>query len=228
MTIKCSIVNLPYGGAKGGICIDPRKYSLRELESLTRQYAVRLAKKNSIGASVDVPGPDLGTSEREMSWMKSTYQSYYGQSDINSSAVTTGKYLNLGGISGRQQSTGLGVFTCAKQLLNHPTIAKNLKVTPGLKGKSFIVQGFGNVGFWATRYFTEEEAKLVGVAEVDGSIYNPQGLDYQAVKDYILENKGVKGFPNAEYFENEDAIYKPWYSKYNIATFSYRRPLRWL
>lgn len=210
MTIKCSIVNLPYGGAKGGICIDPRKYSLRELESLTRQYAVRLAKKNSIGASVDVPGPDLGTSGREMTWMKTTYQNYYGQSDINSSAVTTGKYVNLNGISGRSQSTGLGVFTCSKQILNHPLIAKHLKITPGLHNKSFIVQGFGNVGSWTSQYFCEEGAKLVGVAEVDGSIYNPEGIDFNEVKDYIRENKGVKGFPNAEFFHNEDAIYKPW------------------
>lgn len=164
MTVKCSIVNLPYGGAKGGICINPRKYSAREIESLTRQYAIRLAKKNSIGASVDVPGPDVGTSEREMSWMKSTYQAYYGQNDINADAVTTGKYLNQGGISGRPESTGLGVFTCAKQLLNHPVIAKNLKVVPGLQGKTIIIQGFGNVGYWASKYFTEEGAKLVGVA----------------------------------------------------------------
>lgn len=210
MTIKCSIVNLPYGGAKGGICINPRKYSTRELEALTRQYSVRLAKKNSIGAAVDVPGPDVGTGEREMSWMKSTYQAYYGYKDINSDAVTTGKYLNQFGISGRTESTGLGVFTCAKQLLNNESIAKKLKTTVGLKGKTFIVQGFGNVGYWASKYFTEEGSKLVGVAEHDGSIYNPNGIDYQALKDYITQNKGVKGFPGAEYFEKEEAIYKPW------------------
>lgn len=119
MTIKCSIVNLPYGGAKGGICINPKKYSLRELERLTRQYSIKLAKKNSIGASVDVPGPDVGTGEREMTWMKSTYQIYYGQDDINSSAVTTGKNKNQGGISGRKEATGLGVFYATKQLLSH-------------------------------------------------------------------------------------------------------------
>ena len=200
MSIKCSIVNLPYGGAKGGICIDPRKYSSREIEKLTRQYAIKLARKNSIGAAVDVPGPDVGTGEREMSWMKSTYQAFYGHGDINADAVTTGKYLNQFGIGGRTESTGLGVFTCAKQLLNDAKIAKNLKIPVGLKGKTLIVQGFGNVGYWASKYFTEEGTKLVGVAEVDGSIYNPDGLDYQAVKDYIIQNKGVKGYPGAEYF----------------------------
>ena len=164
MTIKCSIVNLPYGGAKGGICIDPRKYSVRELEKITRDYAIKLAKRNSIGSSVDVPGADVGTSSREMSWMKSSYQSFFGHRDINADAVTTGKFEQQGGISGRPESTGLGVFTSAKLLLTDPRIAKKLKVSPGLKDKSFIVQGFGNVGYWASRYFTEEGSKLIGVA----------------------------------------------------------------
>ena len=101
MTLKCSIVNLPYGGGKGGICFNPRRYSINEIEQLTRQYALKLAKKNSLGASVDVPGPDIGTGEREMSWMKSAYHQAYGYNDINSDAVTTGKYRNLGGITGR-------------------------------------------------------------------------------------------------------------------------------
>lgn len=155
MTIKCSIVNLPYGGAKGGICIDPRQYSVRELEKITREYATRLAKRNSIGSAVDVPGPDVGTGSREMTWMKSTYQSLFGHKDINADAVTTGKHEHQGGISGRPESTGLGVFTSAKLLLTDERIAKKLKVQPGLKGKSFVMQGFGNVGYWASKYFTE-------------------------------------------------------------------------
>lgn len=172
MTLKCSIVNLPYGGAKGGICFNPRNYSVQEIERLTRQYAIKLAAKNSIGAAVDVPGPDVGTSEREMSWMMSTYQKYYGHEDINSDAVTTGKAESIGGISGRRESTGLGVFYAAKQVLSHAKVAKNLGVEPGIKGKTFIVQGFGNVGYWASKFFVEEGAKLVGVAEFDGSIYD--------------------------------------------------------
>lgn len=185
MTIKCSIVNLPYGGAKGGICINPRNYSVRELERLTRDYAIKLAKKNSIGSAVDVPGPDVGTSSREMTWMKSSFQSAFGYKDINADAVTTGKFEQQGGISGRPESTGLGVFTATKLLLNNPVVAKRLKVAPGLKDKTFIVQGFGNVGYWASKYFTEEGLKLVGVAEYDGSIYNPEGLDVEEVKNYI-------------------------------------------
>ena len=228
MSIKCSIVGLPYGGAKGGICINPRNYSAGEIQKLTRQYTLRLAKKNCIGASVDVPGPDVGTGEREMTWMKTTYQAYYGHRDINADAVTTGKSLNPFGIGGRTQSTGLGVFTCAKQLLNNETIAKNLKVPVGLKGKTLIIQGFGNVGYWASKYFTEEGSKLIGVSQHDGSVYNPEGIDYQALKDHIILNKGVKGFKGAEYFQKEDAIYKPWYILTNIVISLSLPPQKWL
>lgn len=211
MTIKCSIVNLPYGGAKGGVCINPRNYSVRELERITRDYAIKLAKKNSIGSAVDVPGPDVGTGAREMTWMKSSFQSAFGYKDINADAVTTGKFENQGGISGRPESTGLGIYTATKLLLNNPLVAKKLKVTPGLAGKTFIIQGFGNVGYYSSKYFTEEGLKLIGVAEYDGSIYNPDGLDYQEVKDYITEHKGLKGFPKGEFLENEEVIYMPWY-----------------
>lgn len=119
MTLKCSVVNLPYGGAKGGICFNPKNYSTQEIERLTRQYAIKLAKKNSIGAAVDVPGPDVGTGEREMSWIKSTYQAYYGHKDIDADAVTTGKLITLGGITGRREATGLGVFYAAREVLNN-------------------------------------------------------------------------------------------------------------
>ena len=210
MTLKCSIVNLPYGGAKGGICFNPRNYSVAEIERVTRQYATKLAKKNSLGSAVDVPGPDVGTSTREMSWMKSTYQSLFAHEDINSDAVTTGKAKNLGGIQGRTEATGLGVFYATKQCLTHPEVAKNLGVEPGVSGKSFIVQGFGNVGYWASKFFIEDGAKLVGVAEYDGSIYNENGIDPDELKEYRGTNKGgVKGFPGAtKEFDNEDAIYQ--------------------
>ena len=112
-------MHLPYGGAKGGICFNPKEYSDTEIEQLTRQYALKLAKKNSLGASVDVPGPDIGTGEREMSLMKSAYQTAYGYNDINSDAVTTGKFRNLGGITGRAEATGLGVFYAARQVLDN-------------------------------------------------------------------------------------------------------------
>jgi glutamate dehydrogenase (NAD(P)+) len=172
-----------------------------------------LARKNSIGASVDVPGPDVGTGEREMNWMKSAYQSHYGHEDINADAVTTGKARNLGGISGRTESTGLGVFYATKQILNSAEVAQRLGVTTGLQGKTFIVQGFGNVGYWASKFFTEAGAKLIGVAEYDGSIYNPEGINPNDLNTFKTQSKtkGVKGFPGSKQFADESAIYEQWY-----------------
>lgn len=118
MTIKCTVVGLPYGGAKGGIKIDPKLLSKKELEQLTRNYTIALAKKSSIGAHVDVPGPDIGTGEQEMSLIKDTYQNFYGHRDINAVGVSTGKHVNQMGIRGRSESTGLGVFYSTRQILN--------------------------------------------------------------------------------------------------------------
>jgi len=209
MTLKCSIVNLPYGGAKGGVCFNPKAHSAREIEAVTRQYALKLAKKNSLGASVDVPGPDIGTSEREMSWMKSAYLSAYGYSDINADAVTTGKFRNIGGITGRTEATGLGVYYAAKQVLANARVCKNLGVETGIKGKTFTVQGFGNVGYWASKFFTEEGGILVGVSEFDGSIYNSNGINPDELLEYKRKEGGVGGFKGAEkYYPDETAIYQ--------------------
>lgn len=173
-----------------------------------------------------MPGPDVGTSSREMTWMKSSFQAAFGHKDINADAVTTGKFLQQGGISGRLESTGLGVYTATKLLLNNPVVAKRMKVPVGMKGKTFIVQGFGNVGYWASKYFTEDGLKMIGVAEYDGSIYNPNGIDVEELKAYITEHKGLKGFPNAEFLEKEEAIYMPWYEWPYAATSSSPRPSR--
>lgn len=209
MTLKCAVVAIPYGGAKGGIRIDPRKYSTNEIEQLTRKYTINLAKKNSIGAAVDVPGPDIGTGEREMSWMKDTYQTYYGHTDINAAGCVTGKALNQSGIRGRTESTGLGVFYVTKTVLDNPEICKALNVSTGLRGKTFTVQGFGNVGYYASKFFTEAGARLVGVAEWDGSIYNENGIDPESLNTYKKTAKGVKGFSGAsDFFQDESVIYK--------------------
>ena len=140
MTLKCGVVDLPYGGSKGGIQIDPKKYSARELETLMKRYTVELAKKGFIGASIDVPGPDVGTTTREMNWMKSAYQSFMGNKDINSDGCVTGKSLNQGGIEGRVESTGYGVFLCVKDLLKDSCLMNKYKLPLGLEGKKFIVQ----------------------------------------------------------------------------------------
>jgi glutamate dehydrogenase (NAD(P)+) len=170
-----------------------------------------LAKKNSLGASVDVPGPDIGTGEREMSWMKSAYMSAYGEEDINADAVTTGKFRNLGGISGRTEATGLGVFYATRQVLANTRVCKNLGVETGIRGKTFTVQGFGNVGYWASKFFTEEGAKLVGVSEFDGSVYNANGICPDELLAFKKKEGGVGGFKGAEkYYPDESAIYQEW------------------
>jgi len=209
MTLKCAVVALPYGGAKGGIRIDPKKYSTEEIHQLTRKYTISLAKKNSIGAAIDVPGPDIGTGEREMSWMKDAYQTYYGHTDVNAAGCVTGKALNQSGIRGRTESTGLGVYYVTKTVLDNPDICRALNVRQGLRGKTFTVQGFGNVGYYASKFFTEAGARLVGVAEWDGSVYSQAGIDPDALLQHKKASKGgVKGFQCEEYYPDEQVIYK--------------------
>jgi glutamate dehydrogenase (NAD(P)+) len=211
MTLKCAVVELPYGGGKGGIKIDPTKYSARELEDLTRRYTLELAKKNFIGAAIDVPGPDMGTGAREMSWMKDTYTVFYGHNDINATACVTGKPLSQGGIKGRVESTGLGVFFAVREFLKDTDLMKKygLDGTTGYEGKTIIVQGFGNVGYYASKFMTEQGAKLIGVVDVEGSIYNPSGID----PDKLLEFRKTKGtlldYPGAETYKDDSAFYKP-------------------
>lgn len=140
MTVKCAIVDLPFSGAKGGVKINPHKYSKRELETITRKYTLELAKKGFIGAHVDVPGPDLGTGPQIMEWMKDTYEAYYGHSDINALACCTGKPADFGGIEGRTESTGLGVFYAISRIMEREDLLKKYGITKGTKGKTFIVQ----------------------------------------------------------------------------------------
>ena len=164
MTIKNTIAGLPYGGAKGGIKVDPRSLSKTEIDRVTRNYTTALCKKASIGASVDVPGPDIGTGVREMTLIKDQYQVLYGHRDINYAGVTTGKDVIHHGIRGREEATGLGVYYATRQILHHAEQLAKLHMSPGLQGKRFIIQGFGNVGYWASKFFTHDGAILVGVS----------------------------------------------------------------
>ena len=140
MTLKCAVVDIPFGGAKGGIAIDPHQYSSSEIESLIRRYTLELTRKGFIGPTIDVPGPDVGTGSREMNWIKDTYETFYGHRDINSKAISTGKSLTLGGIEGRTESTGLGAYLCLKEFLNSDFLMEKYKIKKGVEGKTFIVQ----------------------------------------------------------------------------------------
>jgi glutamate dehydrogenase (NAD(P)+) len=210
MTLKCAVVELPYGGAKGGIKINPRNYSPREIEDLTRRYTLELAKKGFIGAAIDVPGPDMGTGAREMAWMKDTYMVFYGHTDINATACCTGKPISQGGINGRVESTGLGVFFAVREFLKDEALLKSYGIDqPGYKDKTIIIQGFGNVGYYAAKYMTEHGAKVIGVVEYNGSIYKPDGIDADALLNYRQQKGSIVGFPGAESFSDDTAFYKP-------------------
>jgi glutamate dehydrogenase (NAD(P)+) len=199
MTYKCAIVDVPYGGAKGGISINPKKYSLHELELLTRRYTMELKKYGFIGPGVDVPAPDVGTGAREMSWIKDTYQMLYGMDDISAPACVTGKPLSQGGIAGRTEATGLGLYYATRDFLNNEDFCKKHNITPGIAGKKVIVQGFGNVGYWAAKFFEQHGATVIGVIEYNGSVYAPtKGINVDALKEHQAAKGSLLGFPGSE------------------------------
>jgi glutamate dehydrogenase (NAD(P)+) len=197
MTIKLSVHNIPFGGAKGGVKIDPSKYSISELARITRRYTLELAKKNFIGAGTDVNGPDMGTGETIMNYIKDAYCSMLTDKDINSSACVTGKSVLQGGIEGRIEAPGLGVFYGIREIINNTTLAEKYDYTPGIIDKTFIVQGFGNVGYNASNFLFRAGAKLIAVVESNSSIYNPNGLNPTEIMNYKNQHKTLEGFPGA-------------------------------
>lgn len=204
MTYKCAVVDVPFGGAKGGIKIDKSKYSQAELERITRRYTFQLYKKNFIGPGSDVPAPDYGTGAQEMGWILDTFRQI--SSDINAEGCVTGKPIGQGGIRGRAEATGRGVFFGIYEACDNAEDMKDLGLDRGIEGKTFIVQGLGNVGYHAARNMVEAGAVLVGVAEIDGSIYNKQGIDLDKLMEFKDENGGITGFEGAEVLENSSSV----------------------
>ena len=196
MTYKCTIVNVPFGGGKGGIKIDPRKYSVNELERITRRYTSELIKKNFIGPGTDVPAPDYGTGEREMSWILDTYVSMR-PGEVDAAGCVTGKPVTQGGVRGRREATGLGVFYGTREVCNLPDLMKKLGLPVGIEGKRVIVQGLGNVGYWAARFFEQAGAVIVGLAEYEGAILSDKGLDVDAVFQHRKKTGSILNFPGA-------------------------------
>ena len=204
MTYKCAVVDVPFGGAKGGIKIDKSKYSQDELERITRRYTFQLYKKNFIGPGSDVPAPDYGTGAQEMGWILDTFRQI--SSDINAEGCVTGKPIGQGGIRGRTEATGRGVFFGIYEACDNAEDMKELGLNRGIEGKTFVVQGLGNVGYHAARNMVEAGAILVGVAEIDGSIYNKNGIDLDKLMQYKDENGGITGFEGAEVLENSSSV----------------------
>ncbi|MBI1493524.1 Glu/Leu/Phe/Val family dehydrogenase [Halocynthiibacter styelae] len=202
MTYKCALVEAPFGGSKGGLCINPRDYEEHELELITRRFAYELAKRDLIHPSQNVPAPDMGTGEREMAWMADQY-ARMNTTDINAKACVTGKPLNAGGIAGRVEATGRGVQYALQEFFRHPEDIKMAGLTGKLDGKRVIVQGLGNVGYHAAKFLSEEDGSIItGIIERDGGIFNDDGLDVDAVHKWLGENGGVKGFSGGTYVEN--------------------------
>lgn len=205
MTFKCALVGVPFGGAKGGVCVDPKQHSVRELERITRRYAFEMIKKNFLGPSMDVPAPDYGTSEREMAWIADTYKALR-PGDLNASATVTAKPLALGGIPGRTEATGLGVFFGIRELCDDPTALLELGFSPGIAGKRVIVQGLGNVGSHAARALAEAGAKLTCLIEVEGAIRNDAGLELEQVLEFRKRTGSLMDFPGAENYGRDAAL----------------------
>ena len=206
MTYKCTIVDVPFGGAKGGIRIDPKKYSVFELEKITRRYTSELIRKKFIGPGTDVPAPDYGTGEREMSWILDTYTAMH-PGEIDAAGCVTGKPISQGGVRGRREATGLGVFFGIREVCNIPDIMKKLDMPTGVEGKKVVVQGLGNVGYHSAKFFQDAGAKIIGLAEYEGAIWSNDGLDVDAVFQHRKKTGSILNFPGATNFaKSGDAL----------------------
>jgi len=197
MTYKCAIVNVPFGGAKGGIKINPKNYTVQELENITRRYTVELIKKNFIGPSIDVPAPDYGSGEREMSWIADTYATM-NPGQLDAMGAVTGKPIALHGIAGRREATGRGVAFAVRECVNVAEDMKKIGLTPGIAGKRVIVQGLGNVGYHSAKFLQEYGAVIVGLCEFEGAIYNADGLDVEAVFQHRKATGSILGYAGAK------------------------------
>jgi glutamate dehydrogenase (NAD(P)+) len=206
MTLKCALVDVPFGGAKGAVRLDPHAASPGFRERVTRRYTTELMRKNFIGPAVDVPAPDYGTGEREMAWIADTYNALR-QNELDAPACVTGKPLSLHGIPGRREATGLGVYFGIREALSVAEDAAALGLTPGLAGKRIVVQGLGNVGSHAARFAQQDgEARIVGVAEIDGGIHAPHGLDVDAVLRHREQTGAIRDFPGARTLGTEPTL----------------------
>lgn len=206
MTYKCALVETPFGGSKGGLCIDPRAWDEHELEQITRRFAYELIKRDLINPSQNVPAPDMGTGEREMAWIADQY-ARMNTTDINAKACVTGKPPHAGGIQGRVEATGRGVQYALREFFRYPEDAAKAGLSGDLDGKRVIIQGLGNVGYHAAKFISEEDgAKIIAMIERDGALLDDNGLDIEAIRQWINAHGTIKGFPHATYTENGAAV----------------------
>jgi glutamate dehydrogenase (NAD(P)+) len=193
MTWKCAVVNIPFGGAKGGVICDPKRMSIGELERMTRRYTSELIE--FIGPEKDVPAPDINTNEQTMAWIMDTYSMHMRQTVT---AVVTGKPLNIGGSRGRREATGRGIAVVCDEALRYLNMQR--------EGCRVIIQGFGNVGSNAAKLMLERGYKIIGIAEYDGGLYNSDGIDIHLLLEYRQRNGTVMGFKGAEAVNSSDLL----------------------
>ncbi|HHH44550.1 MAG TPA: Glu/Leu/Phe/Val dehydrogenase [Gammaproteobacteria bacterium] len=202
MTFKCAIVDVPFGGSKGALMIDPARYERDEMQQITRRFTLELVRKGFLGPSTNVPAPDVGTGPREMAWIADTYKHLHPE-DINYVACVTGKPVHHGGINGRVEATGRGVQYAIREFFRHAEDVSTAGLTPGLEGKRIIVQGLGNVGYHAAKFLSEEDgAKIIAVIERDGALLQDDGIDIENLRQHMIEHRTVKDFPGARFVED--------------------------
>ncbi|MFZ1255895.1 MAG: Glu/Leu/Phe/Val dehydrogenase, partial [Saprospiraceae bacterium] len=205
MTYKCAIVDVPFGGAKGGVKINPREYTEEQLERITRRYTTELIRKNFIGPGIDVPAPDYGTGPREMAWIYDTYLTFKG-GDIDAAGCVTGKPVNQNGIRGRNEATGRGVFYGLRELCDTDDAMQKVGLDKGLAGKKVVIQGLGNVGSFTGSIMQDEgDIKIIAVSEYEGSIYNENGINITELLTYRKENGSILGFPGSKTLPSKEA-----------------------
>lgn len=206
MTYKCAIVDVPFGGSKGALLIDPQQYERDELEMITRKFAHELIRKGFLSPATNVPAPDVGTGQREMAWIADTYKHLHPE-DINYIACVTGKPLQHGGIQGRVEATGRGVQYAAREFFRHPDDVKMANMQGSLQNKTCIVQGLGNVGYHTAKFLSEEDAVIItAVIERDGALINEEGINIESLHQHIIEHGSIQNFPGATYEENGMAV----------------------
>ena len=196
MTYQCAIVDVPFGGAKGAVQVDARTCSVEQLERITRRYAAELVRKQFLGPGIDVPAPDYGTGEREMAWIVDTYQAL-NPGHLDALACVTGKPVTQGGVRGRKEATGRGLFFALRQACDQTDDMKALGLSRGLAGKRVVVQGIGNVGYHVAKFCREGGAIVIAIAEREGAIMNARGLDEEAVFQHRTATKSIVDFPGA-------------------------------
>ncbi|MFT5763390.1 MAG: glutamate dehydrogenase (NAD(P)+) [Saprospiraceae bacterium] len=206
MTYKCAIVDVPFGGAKGGVKISPRDYTVPQLQKITRRYTTELIRKNFIGPGIDVPAPDYGTGSREMAWILDTYNTFKG-GEIDAAGCVTGKPVNQSGINGRTEATGRGVFYGIREACSHKEDMAALGLTQGIAGKTMAIQGLGNVGYYTGVISQEEgDVKIVAVAEYEGAIFSKAGIDIKKLVAHRKKTGSILGFPGSKNMKTRKAI----------------------